>query len=234
MPGHTEALVGLHRLHLELQQVNEELARGPRQIKAREQKINATQQEVESLRDELKQTRAAADRKSLDLKTRESKVADLRNKLNECSSNREYDIIRGQIEADEVANSVHEDEILELLEKVDEFQRQIGETEGRVKQLQAECQEFSGKISAAATGLQQRAVELDTRIREAEPFLTGDNRERYRRLIEAYGADGMASINAKAICSNCYVSLTPQAHVQVKTGDVMFCTNCGRLIYSEE
>ncbi len=229
MAGLTESLTASHRLHLELAQVNEELARGPRQLKIREQKIITTQNEAVALREELKQIRAAADRKSLDLKTREAKLADLRAKLNACASNREYEVLRGQIEADEVANSVLEDEILELLEKVDLTQRGIGETEAREKQLQAECSEFAAKVAAAAMGLEAQVQSLTEQVRAAEPALTGENLLRYRRLVEAYGADGLASVDAKGICSYCYVAQTPQNQVHIKTGAVIFCSNCGRI-----
>ena len=234
MAGQTEALAALHQLHLDLQQVNEELERGPRQIRARERLIAAGEAKVAELREQLQQTRAAADRKSLDLKTREAKLADLRAKLNECSSNREYDLLRGQIEADEAANSVHEDEILESLEKVDQTQREIGEAEGEVKQLQAECREFTAKVEAAAAGLEQQARDLQTRIKEAETILAGDNREKYRRLIDTHGADGMAGVDSKGVCLNCYVALTAQAQVQIRAGQIMFCTRCGRLVYAAE
>lgn len=234
MPGLTEALASLHRLHLDLGSVNEELARGPRQLKVRQQKVSATQDEVGRLKEELKQTRAAADRKALDLKAREAKLADLRGKLNACSSNREYEVLRGQIEADEVANSVLEDEILELLEKVDGFQRAIVDTEAKVKQLQAECQTFQQQIEQAAVGLQARATELTGQIRGAEPALAGDNLARYRRVIEAHGADGLAGVDKKGVCAQCFVTLTPQSQVLVKIGQVMFCPNCGRLLYAAE
>ena len=82
-----------------------------------------------TLKQKLKDQRGASDRKSLDLKTNEAKIADLQTKLNTSTNNREYDIIRGQIDADSSANSVLEDEILESLEKVDLCQTDIREQE---------------------------------------------------------------------------------------------------------
>jgi hypothetical protein len=234
MPGLTESLASLHRLHLDLHEVNEDLARGPRQVKIRQQKVTAAQDEVANLKTTLKETRAAADRKSLELKSREVKLADLRAKLNACTSNREYDILRGQIEADEVANSVLEDEILELLEKVDSTQRGIVDTESKVKDLQAEAQKFEQSIAQTAAGLKTRAEGLTTQIRGAEPALTGENLQRYRRLIESYGAEGLAGVDKKGTCTQCFVTLIPQSQVLVKTGEAVFCTNCGRLLYAAE
>lgn len=231
MPGMTESLAALHRLHLDLQQVREELARGPRQIKVREQKVTAAIDEAARLKDALKQTRAAADRKSLDLKGRETKISDLRGKLNACTSNREYDILRGQIEADEVASSVLEDEILELLDKVDRLQREIVDTEARAQTLRRECDEFTAAFARTAEGLQTQAAGLEARIRDAEQIITGETRDRYRRLVDAYQADSLAGVDNNGVCTNCFVALTPQSRVLVKTGEIIFCSTCGRLLY---
>ena len=71
----------------------------------------------------------AADQKQLQLKAGEEKIKDLKRKLNAAASNREYQILKEQIAADEMANSVLEDEILEALEKIDQFQAKIAEAE---------------------------------------------------------------------------------------------------------
>ncbi len=111
-------LTELHRLHTALKEVRDELARGPRQLKVRDQVITNAKNEVVSKQEELKQTRMSADRKGLELKSLESKLVDLKGKLNQASSNREYDILRGQIEADTAAKAVMEDEILDHLDRL--------------------------------------------------------------------------------------------------------------------
>ena len=73
-----------------------------------------------TLKEKLLELRKSADGKSLQLKSNEAKNLDLTAKLNAASSNKEYEIISSQIEADKMANSVLEDEILEALDKVDQ------------------------------------------------------------------------------------------------------------------
>lgn len=232
MANHTAALAALHKLHLELHAVSEELAKGPRQIKLRDQKVSQAEGDHATLKDQLKEFRSAADRKSLDLKSNEAKIANLRSKLNAATNNREYDVLRGQIEADEVANSVFEDEILELLEKVDRTQRDIGETDQRIKQVKQERDKFAAEFAEAAKGLEAEVLRLRKEITEAEKFLGGESGDRYRRLIETYGAEGLAAMDKNGVCTNCFVTLTPQQRVVVGTGQLMFCATCGRLLYA--
>jgi len=225
-----ECFAELHRLLLALREVEEQLARGPRQIKAREQLAAQAQGEMTARRDELKSLRVAADRKSLDLKTNEARIADLKGKLNAAQSNREYEIIRGQVAADTAAHGVLEDEALELMEKVDRTQATIGEVEEKSRRADEEVRRFAAEFEQAAGGLQERAAALTQQIREAESGLTGDLAEKYRRLVEAYGAGALASVES-GVCGNCNVQVTPQYRVLLNSGKFVFCSNYGRLLY---
>jgi predicted nucleic acid-binding Zn-ribbon protein len=234
MPGITESLAALHKLQTELQHLEDALARGPRQLQARDRNIKSTEEAVVQLKALQKETRAAADRKSLELRSREQKVTDLRAKLNLASNNREYDILRGQIEADTVASSVLEDEILEVLEKVDGLHRQVVDTEVKVKDLKAERQKFAAEFEASAVGLREQVAKLQGEIKQSEQLFAGDNALRYHRLVEAHGSDALASVGKSSVCSSCFVSLTAQSAVQVRSGLIVFCSTCGRLLYADE
>ena len=89
MSAAAAGLKRLHELHLRLQEVQQQLEHGPRQVKARQQILTKKQAEVDALKAELKLVRVLADQKNLQLKTNESKIADLRVKLNQATSNRE-------------------------------------------------------------------------------------------------------------------------------------------------
>lgn len=220
----------LHRLHLALHEVQEQLSRGPRQIKAREQLVATAEAELAAKRDRLKSQRMSNDRKSLDLKTNEAKINDLRGKLNVASSNREFDIIKGQIEADTVANSVLQDEILELLDAIDRTQAEIKEAEQKVGKAKDELKRFADKFAADSVGLKARVDELSRQIKQSESGLTGELADRYRRLVDAHGPEAMAPCEG-GICGNCRVQVTPQNKVRLNAGNVIFCSACGRMLY---
>jgi len=223
----------LHQLHIRLREVQQELERGPKQIRARQQFTQRKQQNLEAQSETLTACKKAADQKSLQLKSNESRIADLKLKLNSASSNREYDILKGQIEADTMANSVLEDEILEALEKVDSTQQVIRQLE---QEHQAAKQAEEGvleAVTAAEPGLRQEAQELAASISEAEKTLPGDIAVDYRRLVKTHGAAALAPVENGA-CTECYVGLSPQSRVELNSGKILFCKNCGRLLYQPE
>jgi hypothetical protein len=226
----SEGLTRLHELHLQLREVQSELDQGPRQIAARRQGVEKKQAELEARRQKLKQARMLADQKNLQLKANETKIAELKSKQNAVTSNREYDILRGQIEADTMAKSVLEDEIIEALETVDRTQVEVKQLEQDVAAAEAELKKFTQEIESKIPGLKERAEALRALVAEAEKFLPAVIAPEYRRLVQVHGADALASVENRS-CSHCCLTLTQQMMVELKSGKTLFCKSCGRLLY---
>jgi predicted nucleic acid-binding Zn-ribbon protein len=223
-------LAELHRLHLAAKEVQEQIERGPRQLKVRQQNTAQKQSELEAQKQKHKALRVNADQKSLQLKSNEAKIGELKVKLNQAASNREFDIIRAQMEADTVANSVLEDEILDVLEKVDAAHLAIKKLEEEVAQAKADETRAQSEISAAQPGREARLAELQKAIANAESRLPEDILGPYRRLVQAYGAAALAEVDGTT-CTSCFVSLPPQMVMRVRSGEAVFCKTCGRLLY---
>ena len=141
----------LHRIHRNLTDLRGRLASGPRQIKVGDASIERFEKELGEKKEIYKRCRMTADEKELQLKEREQRVLDIRTKLNSCSTNKEYQTFIEQIAADEQANSVLSDEILELFDKVREHETTVKESGHKVakatEELQKTIEEFSRKAS---------------------------------------------------------------------------------------
>jgi predicted nucleic acid-binding Zn-ribbon protein len=222
----------LHDLRLKLREISDQLERGPRQIMVRKQNIDKKKEELETQRARLKQMKVGAEQKSLQLKSSEGRIYDLTGKLNIAANNREYEALRSQIAADTMAKSVLEDEILEALEKVDGAQIEVKKVELAITALDAEVQKLTVEVHAKEAGLKEQAAGLQTQVSEAEKILPGEIIPQYRRLVQAYGAEALAPVVNKS-CTQCYVSVTAQVYVELRSGKVKFCT-CGRLMYVAE
>ena len=231
-------LFNLHDLHLQLASVQDELNRGPRMVKAKENLLAKRQAELDAIKAQQTERRKLADQKNLQLKSSEAKLTDLRTKLNMCGSNREFDILKGQIAADEVANSVLEDEILDAMEQVetndakeqcDKIKTQISDAEKTVAVAKEEISKATAQVATAEAGLQEKVAKLKLAVAEAEVILPDDVKLVYRRLVGAFGAEALAAVD-KGVCTACYVALSPQQAVEVRSGKITFC-HCGKLIY---
>lgn len=223
-------LKGLHRIHLALRDVQAQIDRGPKQSTAKKQLIQKRQSELEAAKDRLKQARLLADQKNLQLKTQEARIADYQAKQNTAASNREYDIIKGQIAADSMSKSVLEDEIFETLEQIDKCQSEIREREQDVIAAQAELARHEAEYAAEKTGFEAKKAALLQELSNAESCLPADIIPAYRRQLQAHGADALAPIENRS-CSSCYLQLTQQLFVEIRGGKPLFCRSCGRLMY---
>ncbi len=233
------ALGELHRIHRQLSDLRERLERGPKQIKARQANVAATEEKAAKTHADSKAARVAVDQQHLQLRSLEAKIFELNGKLNACNTNREYQTLREQIMADEMAKSVLTDEILEAMEKVDLFKRVIGEADQQVVKAKEELAKVQQAVRSQEESLRADVKRLEEELRVAETALPDDFREPYQRIVKARGEDAMAQVegevrNGTCSCGGCHRQLTPNELSQVAGARAVFCKACGRLLYLPE
>jgi predicted nucleic acid-binding Zn-ribbon protein len=229
----TGTLRTLHRMHRQLEDLRGRLAAGPRRIAA----LTAAVQEAESRRDAAKdavmQTRLAADRKQLQLKTAEAKLADLEAKLNASKSNKEYQLFRDQIAADRMAGKVLEDEILESLERIDGLKPAVPAAEEAIAAARRKLADEEARVAAEVTQLEAEVVRISGDVQATEQDLAEDLREKYQRAVRHKGADGMAAADGRD-CGGCHQQITSNQLSELLGGRIVTCRSCGRLLYTPE
>jgi len=228
-----EALQELHRIHQQLSDLRDRLERGPKQITAREANVTRLEQVLSQVQAEAKAAKVAADQKNLQLKSDEGKIKDLRTKLNQANSNREYQALLEQIAASEMANSVLSDEILDALEKVDEFDKLIAEAKQNVAKGKEELATTRQNVQSKLDQLIAEVGRLEGELQASESKLPADIRQDYERIVRSKGADGMAQIEGE-YCGGCHRQITPNMYSSLKLNHAVFCKMCGRLLYLPE
>lgn len=229
----TSVLRVLHRIHRQLTDLRERLDRGPRQIRAAETHVQHSEQELTRTKDEAKSLRMAADKQQLQLKTGEEKVRELRKKLNAATSNREYQALLDQIAADEMANSVLTDEILEAMEKADSFHKNIAGAEAAVAAARKKAEEVRAEVARQEPSIRADIERLEAELRQSEATLPDDARELYVRIVRQKGEDALAVIENQC-CGGCNQQVPLNILSQVMLGKPVGCRTCGRLLYLPE
>lgn len=226
----TETLRTLHRIHRQLGDLADRLAAGPRQVAARTKLLEAAEAARVTAQDALKQARKTADQKQLQLKSSESKIADVEGKLNTCKTNREYQTLREQIAADRMAMKVLEDEILEALERVDALKPEVPAAEAAVQAARTQVTEAKAKVDAEAGLLEAEVSRVRAELVNVERDLVEDVRDRYDRVVRSKGADGLAAVDGQT-CGGCFQQITGNMLSDLMLGRAVVCRNCGRLLY---
>ena len=230
MPAARNGVTELHSLYSKLRTVQNQLQSAPRQMKARQQITAAKQAEIDATKEKIKKLKLSADQSNLQVKTNEAKVLGLKVKLNQAASNREFDALRSQVEADEMANSVLEDEILAAYEKLDRLKEELTQFEAELITLKAAETKLAQELAAAEAGLKAKAGEYERFIKDAESVIPGEIELAYRRMVQAQGPDAFTEVEGNQ-CQNCFVTLPPQTLVELKSGKIMFCKSCSKLMH---
>ncbi len=223
----------LHRLHGQLSDLRSRLERGPRQIQAAETHVHKVDQDLEAAKEHVKRTRITADQKELQLGEREGRIVDMRAKLNSCTTNREYQTFLEQIAADEQANSVLSDEILELLDKVNELQGGVERVQLQKQKLEQELESVHRRVDDSRATLEMEITRLTEDLAAAEQKLPADYRIDYQRLVNARGAEAMAPLDGDC-CGGCFQTVTPQTVNELMLSKPVFCKACGCILYLPE
>jgi uncharacterized protein len=227
------ALRELHRIHQQLAELRDRLERGPKQVRAREANVAQLEQRLAEAREKAKQTQMAVDRKQLDLKSGEQKVVDLRVKLNTANSNREYQALLEQIAAAEMAGSVLSDEILEGMDKVDQFAAAVKEAEKNLASGKQELDKAKHIVEDSAATIRTDLARLETELSTAEKSLPTEMKADYQRVVRSKGADSLALAD-DGVCTGCGQQITLNMQNELKLSKLVFCKACGRLLYLPE
>ena len=220
----------LHRIHRQLADLRERLARGPRQVAAAEAVVKATDAAIATAKDNYKKARMTCDEKQLQLKQREARIKDLRLKLNMADSNQTYQAFKEQIAADEKANSVQEDEVLEALELLERLSAEIKTAESNAVKAKEELAKVRQRVSEQTGLIEADKSRVEAQLADAETRLPEDFALEFSRVTKARGDLAMAAVENES-CGGCFQRLTAQTCADIILGKLYFCRNCGCLLY---
>jgi len=227
------ALAELHRIHRQLADLRERMARGPKQVKVVESNVTLAEQELQQAKDIYRQSKIGADQKQLHLRERETKLLDWQGKMMAAQSNREYQTLKDQIAADEQATSVLSDEILEALEKLDVLQANITKAESNLAAMKVDAANVRERVAKQHQVLEGELARVNGELENAEKVLPLDFRAEFSRISKVRDEDAMAVVEG-GCCSGCCQTLTPQTLELLRQDKPLFCKNCGRLMYMTE
>ncbi len=209
------ALKGLHGLLRQLITAEETLAEGPRAIVMTEKQVAATEQQIEQQKVAIKAARKTADELNLKLKSKEAELSKLQGQLNTASSNKEFDIIKGQV----------------AMDGIDVAQKRLKELETELKKRQQKTLAAKSAAETQKPSLLSSIASLQSQLAEAEKVIPpGAEYANYHRLRIAHGAGALSELEDD-FCSACDRRITAQDMVRIRTDEFRCCYGCGRVLY---
>jgi len=223
----------LHRMHRQLADIDERMRKGPLQAKIAQNNQATFETTLEQVVESSKANHMAANAKQLQLGEREAKVENMKGQLNAADSNKEFQLLKDRIAADEQANSVLADEIFEMLEKQDVIEQEVKAAKENVTKATAETERIITKVRGELKQLKEERERVDGELKDAEKKLPQDVQERYFRRAAIKKEDALSETDTRT-CGNCHQTLTAQIASQLMMNHGVFCGGCGALFYLKE
>jgi len=205
------------------------------------EKIETLKGQVQELEDLIAEDQARLEQLEKDKRQEELGLQEARDELKRyqdqlyrIKTNREYDAIQAEIDAQKEKISQHEEDILnimatseEVTEKLDARTKELEETRTentpQWKQLEQELLSLDDRIAAENDRRKNVTVRIDKKILKA-----------YERIRKVKNGLGIVAIRKRA-CGGCFKTLPPQKIQEIRRTDrIITCENCGRILFWDE
>ncbi len=234
MSATAENLHDLHQLHQRARALRDRLASGPKTLAARLAALANRQAELEQAKQALQDSKVHLKKHEHSILGIDTKVDDLKIKLNLVKKNEEYKALQNQIAHENSSKAKIEEEMLVSLETIESKTADAARLDVDVKRFAGEVAALRQQIDEQSASHQTQLRELETAIIEAETVIPEAYRDQYRRIVGRYGADALAVCEDGA-CLGCYTSIPAQmVNDLINNAGLRFCLSCGRLLYLPE
>ncbi|HOJ39808.1 MAG TPA: hypothetical protein PKX93_09370 [bacterium] len=231
-----EKLVLLQELDIEIAELEEQLAAIPQKIEEWRQKFKKEEEQLALLRKEHQRLKVDRREQEGELRAIEEEIARLQKVLDQVKTNKEYTSVLSEIQRTREKQSLLENQVLELMEKDDDFSR-------REKELLSLLERYQQEISVKEQQEKQRAGELKALLEQKQTLRREKTGQIEFRLLSLYERirenkkDGVAVCRLvtdgdRASCSGCSVFVPVYLAEKVKKRvEVATCENCSRILY---
>ena len=228
-----ERLVALQTVDLKIQEMERVKGEIPQRIASLEGDFRKEEEKTLGERTELERLQKQRRQKEKDLEEEVERVKKAEARVFEIKTNKEYQAVLKEIENAKKLNRQREEEILGVLERIEEMQKQLGKGEKNLETKRKEVQQQVAELELqAASFADEMAGEVQQRERR-EKEISPDLLSKYRRLLEKRQGVAVAKVQ-NGVCHACNMNLRPQLYIELqKQESLIICPNCSRILFWE-
>jgi len=206
----------------------------PEKIKEMDRILEEKSANLKTLEEESKKLQVNHKQKEMELKTKEETIKKHQAQLYKIKTNQEYTALEKETGSVKADSSLLEEEIINILEKVDEIKKSIAEEKQVLEAEKKNVDEEKKKIWAEKKEAEAEYDNLNNKRKEFTSRIDKSVLSKYERILR--NKNGLALVPIVGdTCGGCNMNLPPQVINEARLKkDLTFCGNCARILYVKE
>ena len=206
----------------------------PLQLEAIRNRIEEKKQDIQSAEEEIKAVKIEIKGKELELHNAEDGIKKFQQQLLQIKTNKEYKALLVEIGGKKADNSCIEDDILDLMDKLDQKELRLNRGKDSLKEIEKKFQQEEARIKKEMQRVEKAIKEEEVKREKIAVKVDSNVLSVYTRLIN--NQDGLAIVPViDGACGGCHLSLRPQTINEIKRAqDLVTCERCSRIFYLNE
>ncbi len=226
---------------IELQSVDEVIFDFKRQLNGIPVKLKVMDDEIEAAslnakekEEEIKKLQLERKDKEMDLGQKENTIKKYQTQLYQIKTNTEYTALEKEIGGLKADNSVLEEEILIIFDKIEIAEKELAEEKKNFEEEKKRAGAEKKKIDSEKAAIEGKLSEYEEKRKTITPLIDKKILSRYERIL--HNKDGIALVPTKGEnCGGCFVNLPPQVINEIRAHEkIIYCERCARMLFSQE
>lgn len=239
----TESLLRVFRVDQQIQGLTSRLSAAEKFLEQQSKTLDQINAKKAALNQQLKALQVQAHDHEVDMKAMDERIATLKGQMDTAQTNKEYKALLTDLNTYKADRSEVETKALEIMGKIDELKKQIGEldkqNEDRDKVKKVAADDRSKRESEIAERLGQLKAEREALVKQVPTSAM----KVYLENVRAMGDEAMAPVqeldrrNHEYTCGSCQMTVPiEKAAALMKPGfnDIVLCASCRTILFFEK
>ena len=228
-----EKLKNLQEIDSLIDKLKEKISSFPERLKELRESLEKKGEELNKLKEKIKKNEVERREEEMELLSKEGNLKKLQRQLREAKTNKEYTSFLNEIEGEKKEKLNLEESIIVLWEDIERQEKES-------KELRTELEKDKENFAATESELNRERVKSEENLRQkekeredVEKGVKSSILSQYERIRKKKDGLGIASVK-DGTCSGCSMKISSFLSERLKKGEVVYCENCSRILYTED
>ncbi len=226
-------LIKLQRVDQELMRIEELKGDLPERVRDIKESLAERKARVGEYKDRVEEIRKEERKHEAAVEDHTEKIKAKQDQLYLVTTNKEYDALTSEIE--QFKKKVDESEmwLVEFSDEIDQLKEMLSMEEHRIEEMAEELEVREAELQKTVEKTEKEQAKLEKQRKEIVEHIPRPKLSKYNRIRNA--RNGLAVVPViRGACGGCQQRIPPQSLVEIRSGRMLPCEICGRILYWPE